>query len=1018
MSLYSFSVKKPITLLMIVCVVIITGIVSLTKIPLDLLPKIEVPVAVVSTSYKGVGPEEIEKLVTEPIEGAVATVGSMKNIQSISYDGNSLIIVEFNSGTDMDFASLEMREKIDLVKGFLPDEVENPMVIKVDPNAMPIIQLSFYSEEDLGKLQSILMGIVKPRIERIEGVANVSLSGGKEKEVSISLEEGELEKYGLTIDKLAQLIGAENLNLPAGQIKKGNKKLSLKTVGEFQSIEDIKSMPIPLSTGGVIHLRDIADVSVEDKETTTVSRINGKEGINISIQKQSDSNTVRVSEEIHKELEAIEKDYPDLDMEIVLDQAEYINMSIMNVFKNAIIGAVLAVAILYLFLRDLKTTLIISVSIPTSIIATFILLYFGNITFNIMTLGGMALGIGMLVDNSIVVLENIYRLRENGLDSQSASIEGAKEVSMAVTASTLTTIAVFAPMVFVEGITATIFKELAFTVAFSLVISLIVSLTLIPMLASRSLKKEVEEKNNGFSKVFRSVRDGYESILSWALNHKGWAIFIAIAIFVVTIFPLFILGGEFFPPVDEGTFIVNIDLPSGSSFQETNNVIENLEKDISKIKEVDTMFSFIGGSSFASFSSSTSSSDSGSITVKLKGLKERDRTTFQVADEVRKIIKDTPGVDISVDTTSDLMGGLGGDPINIEIKGENLDSLKEIGEDFKEIVNSIPGTREVKTSYEEGVPEVKIGLDRDLLSQYGLTTYQVASAVRGSISGVLASKYKYEGTELDIVVKRGSSKDETIESIKSLPIMTPMGSSVPLEEVGKVSIENSPVTIYRKDQSRVVNITGQVFNRDMETVINEIENKLKEYKMPYGYSYGFEGQYKQLTKAYSDLTLALILALVFVYIILAAQFESFIYPFVVMLSVPLSFSGASLFLLLSGKTLSVPAIVGGIVLAGIVVNNAIVLVDYINTLRRSGMERDAAVLKAGPTRFRPILMTTLTTVLGLIPLALRRGEGSEIQSPMAVAVIGGLFFSTLLTLVFIPVMYIVFDNLRKTKEDI
>lgn len=589
MSLYRFSVKKPITLLMIVCVVIITGIVSLTKIPLDLLPKIEVPVAVVSTSYKGVGPEEIEKLVTEPIEGAVATVGSMKNIQSISYDGNSLIIVEFNSGTDMDFASLEMREKIDLVKGFLPDEVENPMVIKVDPNAMPIIQLSFYSEEDLGKLQSILMEIVKPRIERIEGVANVSLSGGKEKEVSISLEEGELEKYGLTIDKLAQLIGAENLNLPAGQIKKGNKKLSLKTVGEFQSIEDIKSMPIPLSTGGVIHLRDIADVSVEDKETTTVSRINGKEGINISIQKQSDSNTVRVSEEIHKELEAIEKDYPDLDMEIVLDQAEYINMSIMNVFKNAIIGAVLAVAILYLFLRDLKTTLIISVSIPTSIIATFILLYFGNITFNIMTLGGMALGIGMLVDNSIVVLENIYRLRENGLDSQSASIEGAKEVSMAVTASTLTTIAVFAPMVFVEGITATIFKELAFTVVFSLVISLLVSLTLIPMLASRSLKKEVEEKNNGFSKVFRSVRDGYESILSWALSHKGWAIFIAVAIFVVTIFPLFILGGEFFPPVDEGTFIVNIDLPSGSSFQETNNVIENLEKDISKIKEVDTI---------------------------------------------------------------------------------------------------------------------------------------------------------------------------------------------------------------------------------------------------------------------------------------------------------------------------------------------------------------------------------------------------------------------------------------------
>lgn len=1017
MSLYDFSVKKPVTILMITLVVLIVGIVSLTRIPLDLLPKIEIPIAAISTSYRGAGPQEIEELITKPLEGAVGTVSNVKNVKSVSFDGSSLIIAEFNFGTDMDFASLEVREKVDLVKGYLPKEVGNPMVVKVNPNALPIMQLSFYSDEDLAKLQSLIDEVIVPRIERVEGVANVSVAGGIEKELSIVVREGELEKYGISMDMLTQFIGAENLNLPGGQVRKGDKELTLKTVGEFTSINEIKDMPIPLQTGGVIHLRDVADVSISDKVINTLSRINGKDGLNISIQKQSDSNTVRVSEKIHEELDNILEEYPSMEMVIVLDQAKYIKESIVNVFKNAIIGGILAVFILYVFLRDFKTTLIISVSIPISIVATFILLYFTDITINMMTLGGMALGVGMLVDNSIVVLENIFRMNEEGLSSKAAAVKGAKEVSMAVVASTLTTIAVFLPIVFVEGMTATIFRELALTVTFSLFISLLVSLTLIPMLSSKTLKKKKKkERKDIFHKFFNKVESFYKSMLNWALNHKGWAVTLAVFIFVATITPLFIIGGDFFPPIDEGTFMVNITLPEGSSFEVVNEIITLMEGEIQKIEEVETVFSTIGVGSLVSTSSSASSSNKAGITVILKPLKERNRSTLEVADQVREIKNNIPGADINVDATSELMGGLGGDPVNIVIKGKDLSTLRDIGNDFKDIVATVHGTREVKTSLDEGVPEVKVVLDRSLASQYGLTTYQVANAIRGSIQGIVASKYKYEGSEIDIVIKKEGSKDATIQSIKSLPIMTPVGTTVYLGSIGDVLVEKGPVNISRENQSRVVSVTSQIFERDMESVIGELEEKLLDYPMPQGYSYSFEGQHKQLVSAYKDLSLALILAVVFVFIILASQFESFIYPFIIILSIPLSFSGAALFLLLSGKTLSVPALVGGIVLAGIVVNNAIVLVDYINTLRRDGMDRDDAVKLAGPTRLRPILMTTLTTVLGLLPLAVIRGEGSEIQSPMAIAVIGGLILSTLLTLILVPVMYTLFDNLRNKNK--
>lgn len=508
MNLSKMSVKRPVTVLMITFIIILLGSVSLSRLPIDLLPKIEVPVAIVSTSYSGVGPQEIEKLITQPVEEALATVNDIKNITSISSEGNSIVVAEFNFGVDMDFASLEMREKIDMIKGFLPDDASEPMVLKIDPNALPIVQLSLSGSKDLASLQAIAEETIKPRLERLDGVASVDISGGYNNQVEINVNQEKLKSYGMTLSQLAQIIGYENLNLPGGQVKKGQQKLSIRTVGEFKSLDEIRNLPLSLPTGGIIYLRDVAEVKLSHEDLSTISKTNGIESINISIQKQSGMNTVKVAEKVSDEIEKLRNEYPSLNINVVMDQSDYIKLAVKNVFQSAIIGAILAVVILYLFLRNIRTTFIIGTSIPISIIATFILLYFSDITLNLMTLGGLALGVGMLVDNSIVVLENIYRFREEGYSKTEAAISGASEVSMAVTASTLTTIAVFLPIVFVEGITSTIFKELAMTVTLSLAVSLFVSLTLIPMLSSQILKLENKEKkrskvNNVFEISFQ-----------------------------------------------------------------------------------------------------------------------------------------------------------------------------------------------------------------------------------------------------------------------------------------------------------------------------------------------------------------------------------------------------------------------------------------------------------------------------------------------------------------------------------
>jgi HAE1 family hydrophobic/amphiphilic exporter-1 len=1014
-----FAVKRPVTIVMIIMIVMLVGSVSLSLLPIDLLPSIEFPIAVVSTTYSGVGPEEMETLITKPLEDVLTTVENIDSIQSYSMEGSSLVILQFDFGTDMEFAALEMREKIDLVKGYLPEDSSSPTVFKFDPNAMPILYMTIESEGDLFTTQNIAEDIVKARIERIEGVASVDVMGGYEREVEIELAEDKVRGYGLSSEYISQILAGDNMNLPGGEVYKGDKALTVRTLGEYESVNEIKNANIPLMTGGIVKLKDLGTVDLVNTERTNIAKFNGTDTLELSIMKQSGVNTVNVSRNVHKEIEKLEKEYPNIVIKTVFDQADFINMAISRMIQSALMGGLLAVLILFLFLRNIRSTVIISLTIPISIISTFILMYFSGVTMNMMTLGGMALGIGMLVDNSIVVLENIYRHRTEGLNIKESSVLGANEVSAAVTASTLTTVAVFLPIVFVEGITSTIFRELAMTITFALVSSLGVALTLIPMMSSKlltikNIKFDIhaEEEGENLDKGFlNKIRKVYKRVLKAGLRHRIIVVVLSIAIFFASAASLMTVGSSFFPSTDEGQLNIDVSLPTGAELAETEAVVTEIESILYEISDVDYVFSSIGsGGNMGPMGGS--SGNIASMIVMLKDPSERDRSTFEVADEVRKLSKDIAGAEIGVSSASMMMaGGFGGGGISVSIRGNDIEILEQISNEIKGIMMQIEGTREVTTSLEEGIPEVHVNINKNKAAQYGLTSYGIASGVNSTLSGKTATRFKYEGEEINVVIKGDEIYSQSIHNLGLLQISTPGGSTVPLSQVADITLDRGPVSIQREDQARVVTVSCETYGRDVQSVTTDINTMVGEYDIPQGYLISFGGESELIEDAFQDLSLVLILAIVLVYMILAAQFESMIQPLAIMFTVPLALSGGFLGLFVTGVDLSVPAVIGFIVLVGIVVNNAIVLVDYINKRRASGETRMEAILNAGPIRLRPILMTAMTTILGLFPLSLGLGEGSEMQKPLAVVVIGGLLLSTVLTLVYVPVIYTVIDDI-------
>ena len=1005
--LAKFSVKKPVTITMLILIVIVIGIVSFSKLQIDLLPQMELPYVMVQTSYQGAGPEEIENIISRPLEQTLSTVENIEGIMSISSEGNSLVLMEFAFNTDMDEIMLQIRERVDVIKGFLPEGTSSPLALKLDPNALPIVQLAVSSKVDLYTTQKIAEDVIAPRFERIEGTASASVTGGLEQEVEVMLKEEIIKGYNLSSSYVSQILMAENLNMPGGTVKKGNNELTVRTMGEFKTVEEIKNLTIPLTRGGTVRLQDIADVNLKSKDQSSITKLNGKEVVQISIMKQSDANTVNVASSIDKEIEKLKTEYPDLEFVTVFNQADYINLAIDNLIRTATIGGILAIIILLIFLRSFKTTLVIAISIPFSIITTFVILFFFGITLNMMTIGAFALAVGMLVDNSIVVLENIYRNRSLGMDRITASVDGTNEVSMAVTASSLTTIAVFIPIVFTGGLASILFKDFALTITIALLSSLVIALTLVPMLSSKLISvknlesEEAQEKKHGPLVVF------YKKILSFSLRHRLITILISIALFVVSVLMVTSVGAEFFPATDEGMINISATLPSGSEIEEIDALLKEIQDTIIEIPEIEIAFTSAGGGDMYGMGGSST----GTITVLLKNLDERERSAKQISDELRAMTKDIPGAEISVAESSTMMMGMSAGAISISIKGDDIDTLKTIGDDFKKIIAKVEGTREVTTSYEDGIPQVQIIADRGIASQYGLTTAQIGNSVLNTLSGSNVTKFKVNGDEIDIVLKGDNVYGESISYLEMLPVETPMGSSIPLSEVAEIRVEKGPISIQRENQVRVMTVSGSVVGRDVQSASLEIEELLKEYEMPFGYSYIFGGEIEQIQETFTDLFLVMLMAIALVYMIIAAQFESLIQPLSIMFSVPLALSGGFIGLFIAGLPLNVIGIIGLIILVGIVVNNAIVLVDYINNRRRRGEDRNAAIMKAGPIRIRPIMMTALTTILGLVPMSFGIGEGAELTQSMGVVVIGGLTLSTVLTLVIVPVMYTIFDDI-------
>ncbi len=1020
MKLVDLSVKRPVGVTMIVIALIILGMVSLGRLAIDFLPNMRLPYAAVITTYEGAGPQEVESMVTKPIESAVAMTEGLKRMQSVSGSGISMVMAEFDWGTDMNFTVQDMREQIDMLSSMLPDGVGKPMVMKLDISMMPVAVVAFTGDQDLASLKQTAEDVVLPRLERIEGVASVSVIGGYEREIQILIDPVKMQGYGVSLDTVTQMLRAGNLNLSAGTVDEGRREFIVRVPGEYADLHDIARIAVPTPAGGMVRIMDFAEVRDGYRDAAQRSRLNQQDSLAFVIQKQPTANTVQVMQGARAVFAELEKELPgNVQFRTAFDQAEFVEQSIGNLWSDILVGGTLAALVIFFFLRSLRSTLVICTAIPVALISACTLIYFSGETLNMLTLGGLALGVGIIVDDAIVVLENIYRHRQGGLGIIEAARQGASEVSRAVTGATLVSMSVFVPIVFVEGLASEIFSPLALTVAFALGASLLTSLTLIPMLSSRILRvgtaqrgpKFVRRALTLFEAVMERLNATYRRALEWALRNRRKVVGGAAAIFIGSVALLPVVGTEFLPASDEGLVQVTVSLPIGTGIDETDRVTQEIERLVMSVPEVETVFVTVGAGSHEEQSGfGGASPHQAMIDIMLVGAGERSRSSEEVADWLRSALPEIPDAEIEVSASSQMMSMEGGAPLMVMLKGDDLDTLARIGDEAVDIIAGIPGTRDVQSSLSEGRPEIQVLVDRDRAAQYGLSVAQVASTIRTSIEGSVATRYKVGGEELDVRVQFTEAARKNMADLENLTMTTPMGSSVLLRDLARFEIGEGPTSITRMDQARTVVISAALSGRDLGSVTNDVRSALERFPLPPGYRFEFTGEAQEMAEAFGNLTVALVLAIALVYIIMAVQFESYLFPFVVMFSVPVSLTGMVLGLLLTGRTFSVISFIGAIVTVGVVVKNAIVLIDYVNILRERGMSCREAVVTAGPIRLRPILMTALTTILAMFPLALGIGEGSEMQAPLATVVIGGLLFSTLISLVLVPTVYTVFDD--------
>ncbi len=1021
MRIVNFSVRRPVTMIISVIVLMILGFFTFSKMPVDLLPEMDFPIVAVMTTYTGAGPEEVETQITEPLEQSLNTLSNIKEIHSSSIAGSSFVIMSFDWGTNLDSTVIDIRENIGLIERFLPADAEKPMVIKMDPNMMPVLQMGISGGEDLSlaQLQDVAEDVIEPRLARITEVASVIITGGYEREVQVEVDTVKLENYGLSLSQVTNMLMAENFNASGGKVEQGGREYFVRNLQQFESVEDIENVAIITPAGDTLYVKDIAEVTDGSKEIDQLTRVNSSEAVGIHIMKQSDANTVKTCDAVIKEMQKIQEELAsDIEYQVVMNQAEYINFSLDNTKKMIFQGAILAVLILFFFLRNVRSTMIIFTAIPLSIIATFTLMYFSKNTVNLLTMGGLALGIGRIVDDSIVVFENIYRHRTEGLPMMEAAIKGTTEVGGAVIASTTTIIAVFLPIVFVEGLASVIFKPLALTVSMAIFCSLLVALTIVPLMASRMLTdKSMEQKDNFVANATRrfgtwldNLGEYYKIFLSKVLKRRRRVVIIVTILMIGSLAAIPLIGAEFLPDMDSGEIAITVEIDKGSKLEDADILTSEVEETLRGIDEVDLIFSSVGSGANMMMDSG-GSSDSSTLYIRLTPLKERSRSVSDVGEEIREKLTGLVGAKVSVSTmdAAAMMAGSGG-AINVQIRGDDLNILRELSDEVAEAVRATPGTREIEASLTDGQPELQVKVDRQRAAAYGLTPMQVSNEIRGAMEGTVATRYKVEGDEIDVRVKPLSSQDKNLDYLSNLSIQTPTGFFIKLSQVATFEVAQGPVSIERIDQVRVANVNAALLNRDLSSVIDDIRAKTDEIALPAGYTIDFGGDSQEMMESFSSLAVALLLALILVYAVMAIQYESFFNPFVIMFSVPTAIIGVILGLLITGRSFCVTAFIGLIMLVGVVVSNAIIFVDYLKQLRERGMERDEAIIETGRVRLRPILMTAFTTILAMFPLALGIGEGAEVQAPLATVVIGGLLVSTLVTLVLVPVVYSIFDD--------
>ncbi len=1043
MSIVKFSISRPVTTTMIYFGAIILGLIALVKLPQELFPPITYPQLTVMTAYPNAAPEEVETLITKFIEEAVGTVKNVRRISSISREGVSLVTVEFNWGTDMNFAALGMREKIDLIKERLPREADEPIVMKFNPFALPVMTLNITSGSDISQqdLLEISRSMIKDNLEKVEGVASATISGGIGREIHVDIDAAKLIAAKVDLIKIAEIIRDSNLNYPAGAIEEKFFEWLVRTMGEFEKVKDFDKVAVGVDekeeikdyysgieptnpSKRLIMLKDIASVSDGLKERTSYSRFNGKENISISIQKQAEANTIQTVNRVKKALKRIREIIPKgVNIDIVYDQSNFIKGSISGVTDAAIQGGILAFIILLIFLKNLKSSLITITCIPTSIFITFSFMYFQGISVNMISLGGLALGVGMLVDGAIVVVENVFRHVKLGENQLQATEFGTKEVSTALLATHLTSVVVFLPMIFIVGIAGQIFKQLAFTVTYSLMASLLVALTLTPML---SLIGKGTGKDLSHLKIFKytdiginKVMSFYQVVLPKFLKRKYMYLGLVLIIFLGSLVLFAFIKKEFMPKVDEGQFLIKLDMPTGTKLDITNNVAKKIEDAISGMKYVESVSTQIGSNKEESISQGvfeTLGSYQAQIVINLK--KKRRMTTDEfiqnLKNRLNKVNLENGTVEyiLSQSLFQSAMQG-GGAPIVIEIKGPNpkLDKLKVFSEEVMEKIGHIKGIYGVKNDLQNPAPETKIEVDKDKAYLYNLSVKDIAQTAQIAIGGWVATKFKENGKEIDVRIRLRKSDRSDFYALKQIMIQTPQGYNIPLDALTKISQGFGPSEIKRLDNQETVLVTANVYKRSINSVISDINQSLKNIKVPPNYSIKLAGENEQMKESFDSLIFALILSIVLIYMIMASEFESFWQPFVIMFTMPISLIGVALALLFTNTSLNAVSALGIIILGGIIVDNGILLIDFVNMAKEKGMSSYEACIAANNARIRPILMTALTAVFGLLPLALGLGEGAQLQSSMAISLMGGLIVGTFLTLIVIPALYLVAEEL-------